>query len=126
MPADPFKRPVYARARRLCLSLPETTERVSWGHPNFRAGRRVFCAFEVWKSRPSIAFRLSRTEAARAVRGRRFFATPYGRGVWVSLWIDGKVNWNAVESMIERSYRTVAAAKLVRLLDARTGGARRR
>lgn len=39
-----FERPVFARARALCLAFPETAETVSWGHPNFRAGKKTFCA----------------------------------------------------------------------------------
>jgi predicted DNA-binding protein (MmcQ/YjbR family) len=116
MPANPFERPVYRRARRLCLALPETSEKVSWGHPNFHAGRKVFCAFELWKGRPSIAFRLSRPDAARAVRAQRCFATPYGRGLWVSLWIDGRVNWKTVESLVARSYRTVATRRNIEMI----------
>src|ERR1035438_10452052 len=27
--------------RALCLSLPETSERTSWGHPNFLAGKKT-------------------------------------------------------------------------------------
>ena len=31
---------ILQRLRLLCLSFPETSERSSWGHPNFRAGRK--------------------------------------------------------------------------------------
>ena len=44
------------RLRALCLSLPETSEASSWGHPNFRAGKKTFVAFERVKGRPSIAW----------------------------------------------------------------------
>ena len=33
------------RARRLCLSLPETTETLSHGEPTFFARKKVFCLF---------------------------------------------------------------------------------
>jgi hypothetical protein len=42
--ARQFDRPIVAKLRRLCLALPETSERASWGHPNFRAGKRTFVA----------------------------------------------------------------------------------
>jgi predicted DNA-binding protein (MmcQ/YjbR family) len=117
----PFDRPVFSRARRLCLALPETSEKISWGHPNFRAGRKTFCAFEIWRGRPSIVFRLSRQDVGRAVRSRRFFEPPYGRGLWAGMWLDGRVHWTAIESTLERSYRTVATRRLTALLDARAG-----
>ena len=60
--------PALQKARDLCLSLPETTGCVSWGHPNFRAGKRAFVAFEWIQGRPSIAFKLNATDAERLAR----------------------------------------------------------
>ena len=77
---------VLQRVRRQCLSLPETSEAASWGHPNFRAGKRMFVAFEWIGGRPSIAFRLSPTDVDLLLRRKCFFVTPYGQGRWVSLW----------------------------------------
>ena len=51
--------------RALCLSLPETNETASFGHPNFKAGRKTFVAFERVKGRASIAFRLEPDEGER-------------------------------------------------------------
>ena len=118
--ADTFNRPVFARARRLCLAFPETTEASSWGHPNFRAGRKTFCAFEIIKDRPTIAFRLAPVDVAAALRRKHFFATPYGRGLWVSLWLDSAIDWKSIRLLIERSYRVVATKRLLRALDAAT------
>jgi len=114
---DLFARPVFARARRLCLALPETTEKQSWGHPNFRAGKKTFCAFEMLTGRPSIGFRLSPADVDRALRRKDFFATPYGRGLWASVWVDGAVDWKLVATMIDRSYRLVANKRMLSLLD---------
>ena len=105
----------------MCLALPQARETSSWGHPNFRAGPRIFCAFELFADRPSIALRLTATDARRYARKRQFFITPYGRGVWVSRWLDVDVDPELLAALIERSYRQVAPAKLIRLLDARSG-----
>ena len=107
----PFGRPVFARARRLCLRLPESSEKLAWGHPTFKAGQKMFCAFEVIRERPSIAFRLPANEAAAALKDVRCFASPYGRGLWVSVWVDGAVDWAQIEQFIVRSYRTVATKR---------------
>ena len=115
-----FERPVFTRLRRLCLALPETKETSSWGHPNFRAGKRIFCAFEVFGGRPSIAFRVTAADAHRLRRKQHFFSTPYGRGVWVSRWVDVPVDRKLMATLIDRSYREVAPKKLVRLLDSTT------
>lgn len=33
------------RLRAICLALPEATEVQAWGHPTFRAGKKMFAAF---------------------------------------------------------------------------------
>jgi predicted DNA-binding protein (MmcQ/YjbR family) len=108
---------VLERVRALCLSLPETTETSSWGHPNFRAGRRTFAAFERIGGRPSIAFRVGRTDVARLRRRRDFFPTPYGRGLWVSIWTDTPIDWDLVADLMQRSYRGVALKRMIAALD---------
>ena len=113
-----FERPVFARVRRLCLALPETAETESWGHPNFRAGRKTFCTFEIVKARPSMAFRLSQNDVDRHRRQRGFFTTPYGRGLWVSVWVDRAVESSVVAALVEQSYRCVAIKRMVKALDA--------
>ena len=114
-----FTRPVFARLRRLCLSLPETRETASWGHPNFRAGRAIFCAFEIIDDRPSVAFRLSAADVDRMLRRRGFFATPYGRGLWVSAWLDDKIDWKLIAGLAETSYRSVAITRMLVALASR-------
>ena len=114
---DKFQRPVFARARRLCLAFPETTETASWDHPNFRAGKKTFCAFEIIAGRPSIALRLSPAEVDLALRRKHFFATPYGRGLWASVWVDDAIDWKLIGRLLERSYRLVANKRMVGALD---------
>ena len=42
----------------------------------------------------------------------RFFATPYGRGAWISIWADGKVHWKLVGQLVQQSYRMVAPKRV--------------
>jgi predicted DNA-binding protein (MmcQ/YjbR family) len=107
-----FGRPVFERARRICLALPETSETASHGHPNFQAGKKTFCAFEMHQRRPSIAVRLPLAEFDDQVRAGRMFATPYGRGAWVSLWVDGEEDWKELTALIGRAYEGVANRRL--------------
>jgi predicted DNA-binding protein (MmcQ/YjbR family) len=110
-------RPILERARALCLSLPETSEVSSWGHPNFRAGRKTFVAFEQIDGRPSIAFRLEPEDVGRLLHRPQFFATPYGRGQWVSVWADAKLEWALVADLVQRSYRVVALKRMMKKLE---------
>ena len=110
-PSSIFERPVFARVRRACLALPGVIEKTAWGHPNFRAGRQTFCAFEMIKGRPSIAFKLTPASAKRLLGTTPHFATPYGRSRWVSVWVDGDVDHARMAALVERSYRDVAGGK---------------
>ena len=105
------------RVRRQCLSFPESTEKSSWGHPNFVAGKKTFVTFEWVKGRPSIAFRLDPTDVDLLLRRQAFFVTPYGQGRWVSLWADGAVNHGLVGRLVEQSYRLVALKRMLAVLD---------
>ncbi|MFN8062242.1 MAG: MmcQ/YjbR family DNA-binding protein [Vicinamibacterales bacterium] len=107
------------RVRKFCLSLPETTETTSWGHPNFRAGKRTFVTFEWIEERPSIAFRLSGTDIDLLLGRPGFFVTPYGRNQWVSLWVSASTDWRLVTRLLEQSYRMVALKRMVAALDGR-------
>ena len=88
----------------------------SWGHPNFRAGKRTFVAFEWFQGRPSIAFRLNTAGIDSLVGRSPFFITPYGRGRWVSLWADGRIRWGLVAKLAHRSYQTVALKRMISAL----------
>jgi len=109
-----------ARLRRLCLALPETSETASWGHPNFRVGKRTFAAFEWFDGRPSIAVRLTAAEVDALLRhDDGMFSTPYGRGTWVSVWADGTLDWRLVSELVDRAYRTVALKRMIAALEGR-------
>jgi predicted DNA-binding protein (MmcQ/YjbR family) len=114
---DPFARPVFVRMRRRCLALPEVTEKAAWSHPCFRVSNRMFCAFEMIRTRPTIALRLP-PDTCEDLRARELaFVTPYGRGHWASVWVDGTIDWTLLETLLQASYREVASPRLVRLLD---------
>ena len=110
-----------AKLRTLCLSLPETSETASFGHPNFKAGKKTFVAFERVKGRASIAFRLEPDEVERLLKRTQYFATPYGRGLWASLWADGPIDWRAVQELVTRSYRVVALRRMLTVLEEKSG-----
>src|SRR5262245_6888441 len=114
----PSPKGVFDRVRALCLSFPEASEVSQWQHPVFRVRRKGFVAFEEVKERPSIAFRLDPLEVQRLLETRKtFFATPYGRGLWVSVWVDRAVNEKLLEKLARQSYRLMAGKRLGALLE---------
>jgi predicted DNA-binding protein (MmcQ/YjbR family) len=109
---------VLRRLRAIALAFPETSEASSWGHPNFRAGKRTFATYERVGGRPSIAFRLSGADIKTLLRRPHFFTTPYGRGLWVSVWADGPLSWRVMADLLERAYRLVALKRMITALEA--------
>ena len=109
---------VFGRIRDVCLSFPEASEVSAWGHPVFRVRRKAFVAFEQVRERPSIAFRLDPLEVDRLLERKSFFATPYGRGLWVSVWVDRAVNEKLIEKLASQSYRLLAGKRLTALMEA--------
>ena len=109
---------VFERFRALCLRLPQTEEVGSWGHPNFRAGKRTFATIEWMTERPSLAFRLgARATKQLLAQNKLSFPTPYGRGEWLSIWVDATVDWDLVGDLMNRSYRLVALKRMITALD---------
>ena len=111
----------FERLRALCLAYPEASETASWGHPNFKAGKKDVRRLRAHQGPPSIAFRLEPSDVERLLTRRQFFVTPYGRGQWVSLWADGAMDWKAVTDLVDRSYRLVAQKRMIAILDAVNG-----
>lgn len=108
---------VLSRVRKLCLSLPETSEVSSWGHPNFRAGKRTFVTFEHVDGVDTIAFHLHPFEVEELEGQAGFTRTPYGQGRWVSLRIQPNLKWEVVEDLVLRSYRQVAIKRMLVKLE---------
>ena len=114
-----------AKVRRLCLSLPGSIEKQSWGHPNFAAGC-IYAAVERYRGRPSLCVLGTKEEQAILVQDERLFVPPYvgGKG-WVGIWLDRAPPWPMVESLL-RAAHALAVAKPRRKPAARRQGAKRR
>jgi predicted DNA-binding protein (MmcQ/YjbR family) len=108
---------VLKRLREHVLSLPETNETDSWGHPNFRAGKRTFLTFEPIRGRPTIAFRLTSAEVRKHLKPLKFTPTPYGRGLWISIEASGRLDWQLIEALTLASYKKVALKRMLRGLN---------
>lgn len=111
------------RVRKICLQLPEATEKISHGEPTWFAGKgKVFCTIDghhhdsphlsVWLPQPFGA-----QEALIDADPKRFFRPPYvGVKGWVGVVLDTKPDWGVVEGLIRESYLHVATAKLRKAL----------
>jgi predicted DNA-binding protein (MmcQ/YjbR family) len=115
--ATPAEDDMVARVRKLCMSLPETSETHSWGHPNFKANGRTFVTIEWVKRRPSIAFRLGTIRVAVLTKSAGYFLTPYGKGLWVSCHADVRLNWRSISRLVQASYRSIANRRMLAALE---------
>lgn len=113
------------RLRAICLGLPEVTERLSHGAPNwFVRGKSAFVTFwehghhqnhfpHLWCAAPPGA-----QEEMVMLEPERFFRPPYvgGRG-WLGVRLDVALDWDEIESLCRDAYRVVAPKRLVAELD---------
>jgi hypothetical protein len=106
--------------RRLCLALPETSERLSHGAPTFfvREKRSFLMVltnfhgdgrFAIWCAAPP-GLQAMLVEADP----ERFFVPPYvGHRGWLGMRLDRALDWDEVAGIVEDAYAEVAPRKLV-------------
>lgn len=104
--------------RSICLALPEAVEVEAWGHPTFRAGKKMFAAFGDHLDRLTLGLKVGFDRQEELLLDARFFPTPYAaRQGWVSLYIDAGTNWDEVRGLVREAYRQVAIKRMLQALD---------
>ena len=107
-----------ARIRKICLSLPDTKETITWGKPHFRVGDKIFAGFGEEKGKPVIGFKLEKAHANAVIKDPRFWPAPYvGHKGWVSLDVTGVKDWDELRGLILESYRLIAPKKALAKLE---------
>ena len=86
------------------MSLAGTLETSSWGHPNFRVAKRAYVTLEVHEQRPCVAIRLVGDQVRQLCADGLGIPTPYGRGQWISVRLDGRPRWRLIEKLIRQSH----------------------
>jgi predicted DNA-binding protein (MmcQ/YjbR family) len=108
-----------ARIRKICLSLPDTKETMTWGKPHFRVGEKIFAGYGEENGKRAVGFKLEMAHANLAVQVPGFSRAPYvGDKGWVSLETDSVKDWEEVREMILESYRLIAPKRSLAKLDA--------
>jgi len=104
-----------AKLRKLCLSLAETEETRNFGCEWFRVKKKPFCVNHGSKDQPAIAFKVAKTEQGIFLEDPRFFKTPYMHHQgWVSIRLEGKIDWEEIEELVQGSYRLAAPRSLLK------------
>ncbi|MEO9325456.1 MmcQ/YjbR family DNA-binding protein [Nocardioides sp. C4-1] len=127
--------PAYvARVAPYALALPDAYEEDAWHGVRWRVRTRTFAhvmvmtadrdtyALGVTEPREMISFRAQGEELlALTHAGPPFFKPPWAPGV-VGLLLGDDTDWDEVGELVAESYRVLAPARLVRLLDERSRG----
>jgi hypothetical protein len=110
--------------RRLCLGLPEVTERLSHGEPTwFVRDKKVFVTYADHHHDDRLAFWCAASPEVQGVLvgsdPHRFFVPPYvGHRGWLGVRLDVPVDWDEIADLVVDAYRMVAPKRLVSELDA--------
>ena len=106
------------QVRSLCLALPESSEVEAWGHPTFRAGKKMFAAFGGHDGTLTLGLKVGFERQDQLLEDVRFFPTPYAAHQgWVSLRLDSKTDWDEVRGLVREAYRQVALKRMLIALD---------
>jgi len=121
---------IYARIADLALALPETHPKDSHGSPAFRVGTeksgKFFAHFSVKHHGSEHIGILVKTSSMDELldlvetQPELYFKPAYyGASGWIGLILNrSDVDWDHVAQWLERSWRSVAPARLTKLLDA--------
>ncbi|NUR89587.1 MAG: MmcQ/YjbR family DNA-binding protein [Nonomuraea sp.] len=104
--------------RRLCLALPETTERLSHGEPTwFVRDKKVFVMFADHHHDERLGFWCAAPAGVQqelvGEDPERFFRPPYvGHRGWLGVYLDVAVDWDEVGEIVTDAYRMIAPKSL--------------
>jgi hypothetical protein len=119
VPTDPLE-----SLRKLCLAMPESTERVSHGEPTwFVRDKKTFVTYAGHHHDDRVGFWCAAPpgaqEALVASAPDRFFRPPYvGHRGWLGVYLDVPVDWDEIAEIVEDAFRMVAPQRLSAQLDA--------
>ena len=113
-PSLPKALQALARVRKICLALPETSEKIAWGAPTFRVRKKLFVMFAdnhhgdgriaIWCNAPP-----GSQQALVASDPEHFFVPPYvGCYGWVGIRLDRGLSWSIVTELVKEAHRTRA------------------
>jgi predicted DNA-binding protein (MmcQ/YjbR family) len=120
MNSDKSKDKLLERIRTICLAFPESKEVEAWGHPTFRAGKKMFAAFGDDPDKgPTLGMKVGFDRQDELLQDSRFYPTPYAaRQGWVSICLGSKTNWSEIAGLLREAYRQVALKRMLAALDA--------
>ena len=97
------------RVRKICLALPDTKETLTWGHPHFRVGEKIFCGYGHEDGKASIGFKVTMDHQDALIMRDGFRIAKYvGRYGWVTMDIMRTTDWGEDDELVHESYELIA------------------
>lgn len=115
------KRVTLDQIRSFCETLPEMNEVEAWGHPTFRAGKKMFAAAghdDAVRGKPTLGLRMTFERQDQLLKDPRFYPTPYAAHQgWVSIRLKDLRGLHEARVLLIEAYRTVALKRMLRELN---------
>ncbi len=103
-----------AQLRAICLALPGTHEEITWGHPTFRVGAKMFAACGAPPDGvATMSCKCTKDLQAEILAGEGYFRPDYvGVHGWLGIRLDGSVPWSEVGVHVRRAWALTAPKRL--------------
>jgi hypothetical protein len=105
--------------RALCLALPETSEKSSFGTPAFHAGKKAFAHLWPFEGKLRLLVWVGVAGQSLVTLDPRFSVPPYmGHNGWIALDVSKRCDWDEIRELVLSSYRHFALHRMLKALDA--------
>ena len=107
------------RIRRICLALPEASEKDHFGARMWFAGKKGFCGLRRTDERTYTWFKPNADELLELLEDPRFEEAPgaMGRTGWVMMTLEDPIDWDEVAEFVIQSYRQNALKRMLKALE---------
>ena len=103
--------------RELALSLPEATEKETWGHPTFRVRNKMFASAATDLSTATVKSTLDEQRALTQMDPDTFSVPAYvGKHGWIGITLD-RVDPGELRELVIEAWRMTAPKRLVQAWD---------
>jgi predicted DNA-binding protein (MmcQ/YjbR family) len=99
------------RLREICGKIPGVVETASWGHANWRAGKKqIFAAYEENRGAKTLSLFVGDDNVDDYLSDRRFSLPRYtDHHGWVCLRLDRDTDWQEVRALVLGAHALVTA-----------------
>lgn len=108
---------MFERVAKLCLSLPDTFEKLSHGERTFFVHKRMFVMFDDHHHHADhLAIVCNAAEGAQEILvdsdPENFYLPPYvGKAGWIGVRVDRGLPWKTVSSIVKDAYAATMARR---------------